>query len=173
MLKFLICVLTFSFSAPFKAHSSELKVGDMAPTFQLKTHEGKEFKLEDRRGKWTILYFYPKAETPGCTKQACAFRDSIKKVRDLDADVFGVSADSVEDISKFHKHHDLNFTLLSNADLKVIEAYGAKSSLLKMAKRWTYVIDPQLKIRHIDQKVDPVMDVEKTSAVIKDLQAKK
>ncbi|HEX4924046.1 MAG TPA: peroxiredoxin [Bdellovibrionales bacterium] len=147
-------------------------VGAPAPLFETKTHEGSSFNLQDRKGKWTILYFYPKAETPGCTKQACAFRDSIKQVRALNADVFGVSADSVEAVAKFHKKENLNFTLLSDPELKVIEAYGAKGTVLPLAKRWTYVIDPQLVIRHVDEDVDPTLDAERTANVIKGLQAK-
>jgi thioredoxin-dependent peroxiredoxin len=152
------------------AHADDLKVGDTAPLFQIKTHEGKDFTLEDRKGHWTILYFYPMAETPGCTKQACAFRDAIKKVKELNAEVFGISADSVESINKFRTHHDLKFTLLSDPELKAINAYGAKKLALKMANRYTYIVGPDLKIKYVDLKVDPVLDVERTTAKIKELQ---
>src|SRR6185437_3469867 len=82
--------------------SDELKVNDLAPTFATQTHEGKPFALQSRKGQWTVLYFYPKAETPGCTRQACAFRDSIAKIRSQGADVFGISADSVKAQADFH-----------------------------------------------------------------------
>lgn len=83
----LICILGVSMFA----RGSELKVGDAAPEVKLQTDEGKPFDLAQRKGQWTVLYFYPKAETPGCTKQACAFRDSISKIHELKAEVYGVS----------------------------------------------------------------------------------
>jgi peroxiredoxin Q/BCP len=167
-MKFLCCVCFLFFSS--FSFAGELKVGDNAPIFSLKTHDNKDFKLSDRKGKWTVLYFYPKAETPGCTKQACAFRDSIKLIQDLNADVFGVSSDSVEDIAKFRKKENLNFTLLSDSEGEVIEKFGAKMTLMKMAKRWTYIIDSDLKVRHIEKNVDPVADVINTAKKIKELQ---
>lgn len=155
------------------AHAADVKVGDQAPTFKIKTHEGIEFDLNSRKGKWTVLYFYPKAETPGCTKQACAFRDSVNKIRDEDADVFGVSADTVEDQAKFHKNHHLNFTLLADGNLDVIKLYGTKMPVMNMSQRWTFVIDPSLKIRAVDKKVDPVKDAEKVAEIIKKLKTTK
>jgi peroxiredoxin Q/BCP len=152
--------------------AEDLKVGTPAPLFQLQTHEGKKFDLRDRKGKWTILYFYPKAETPGCTKQACAFRDSLKKVRELGAEVFGVSADPVDAIARFHEKHHLNFTLLADPKLKVIGEYGTRMPVLSLSKRWTFIVDPELKIRHIERDVDPVKDAERTAAKIRELQAK-
>lgn len=152
------------------AKAADLKVGDQAPVFQITTHEGKTFSMESRKGAWTVLYFYPKADTPGCTKQACAFRDSIKTIRDLNADIFGVSIDSVEDQAAFHKKYHLNFTLLADAKGDVAKAYGTKMPLLPMSKRWTFIIDPGLKIRHIDQGVDPVKDAPNTAAKLAELQ---
>lgn len=133
-------------------------VGQTVPLFEAKDHEGKTFKLADRKGKWTVIFFYPKAGTPGCTKQACAFRDSISKIKELNAEVYGISADSVEDLAKFHKEHKLKFALLSDADLKIIKLFDVKMMGVDMARRWTYILDPELVIRSIDTKVDPVMD---------------
>ncbi len=147
----------------FQANAAELKVGDSAPLFSTQTHEGKSFELASRRGKWTVLYFYPKAQTPGCTKQACAFRDSIDVIRKLDAEVYGVSSDTVQDQAKFHKHEHLNFPLLADADLKIISAYGTKLPGLNFSRRWTFIIDPELKVRSIDHDVDPVLDAKKTA----------
>jgi len=155
------------------AHSADVKIGDSAPLFKLKNHEGVLFDLADRKGKWTILFFYPKAETPGCTKQACAFRDSVNKIREQDADVFGISADTVEDQAQFHKHHHLNFALLADDKMDAIQAYGTKMPVLKMSKRWTFIIDPELKIRAIDKDVDPVKDAEKVAQMIKELKSEK
>lgn len=148
------------------AHAADLKVGDPAPLFSAKTQENKDFNLADRKGQWTVLYFYPKAGTPGCTKQACAFRDSIQKIRDQGADVYGISADTVEAQAGFHKEHHLNFTLLADPEDKVVNLYGSKMPLLKMSKRWTFIIDPNLKIRGIQKDVDPVMDADRVAKEI-------
>lgn len=147
----------------------DVKVNDPAPLFSVKTQDGSDFNLASRKGQWTVLYFYPKADTPGCTKQACTLRDNIDKIRAQGADVFGVSADSVEAQAAFHKKHRLNFTLLADADDKVIEMYGVKMPMLKMAKRWTFIIDPDLKVRKIIKDVDPVKDSLKTAEQIAEL----
>lgn len=155
------------------AAAEQLQVGDSAPTFQVKTHSGGDFDLNARRGNgWTVLYFYPKAGTPGCTAQACAFRDAIQAIRQQGAEVYGISTDSVADLANFHREHKLGFTLLSDPDAKVIEAYGAKMPVLTMAKRWTFLIDPDLKVRRIDDDVDPAMDAQKVAAALKQLQTK-
>ncbi len=149
--------------------ASELSPGDQAPVFSAKTHEGKDFDLNSRKGKWTVLYFYPKADTPGCTKQACAFRDSIKVIRKQDADVYGVSIDTVEDQAKFHEKHHLNFTLLADAKADVVMKYGTKMPDKELSQRWTFIIDPSLKIRAVDRQVDPVKDAEKVAKLISDM----
>jgi len=151
--------------------AAELKVGDPAPGINLKTDEGKDFDLESRKGRWTVLYFYPKAETPGCTKQACAFRDGISEIRVLGAEVFGVSADGVNALRKFKANHNLNFTLLADPGLDVIMKYGTKMLLLKMSKRRTFIIGPDLKIRVIDKHVDPVLDSKRVAEMLRKLQA--
>ncbi len=158
--------------SPLAHAASDLKVGDTAPVFTVKTQEGKDFNLADRKGQWTVLYFYPKAGTPGCTKQACAFRDNIEKIRSQGADVFGISADTVEAQAAFHKEHHLTFTLLADPDDKVVNLYGSKMPVLKMSKRWTFLIDPSLKIRSIAKDVDPVMDSERVAKEIAELQGK-
>jgi thioredoxin-dependent peroxiredoxin len=151
------------------ADAAAAKVGDTAPSFTTKTHAGEDFSLESRKGKWTVLYFYPKAETPGCTTQACAFRDNLKKITAQDAEVYGISTDTVENQKKFHEHHKLNFTLLADPDATITEKFGTKMLALKMAKRWTYIIGPDLKIKSIDQDVDPAMDATKVAAKIAEL----
>jgi len=143
--------------------AAELKVGDTAPEFSLSKQNGEKFDLNSRKGLWTVLYFYPKAETPGCTKQACAFRDNIKKIRQLGAEVYGVSVNSVEDQAAFGKNHQINFDLLADAEAKVTELYGVKMMMMKMSKRWTFVLDPTLKIRSIDKDVDPVKDADRVA----------
>ena len=152
--------------------AGDLVLNKPAPLFKLQTHEGVEFNLSSRKGKWTVLYFFPKAETPGCTKQACAFRDNIKKIRSLDADVFGISTDSVSSQAAFHKNHHLNFILLADDKAEVTKLYGSKMPVLSMSKRWTFIIDPDLNIKNIDKDVDPIMDADKVAKKIIELKAK-
>jgi peroxiredoxin Q/BCP len=148
------------------ARAAELKTGDAAPEFKAKTDSGADFDLASRKGQWTVLYFYPKAETPGCTKQACAYRDNIKKVQAQGAEIYGISADDVTSQAKFKKNHQLNFTLLADPDETVIKAYGTKMMMLPMSKRWTFIIGPDLKIRSVQKDVDPAVDALKTAELI-------
>ena len=148
------------------AHAAELKAGDPAPLFTAKTHDGKDFALKDRKGQWTVLYFYPKAGTPGCTKQACAFRDGIAAIRAEGADVFGISTDTVESQAEFHRDEHLSFTLLADPEGEVTNAYGAKMPILTMSKRWTFIIDPTLTIRQVQHDVDPAEDAQRVAAEI-------
>jgi peroxiredoxin Q/BCP len=150
--------------------ASELKLGDPAPGFKLQTDDGASVDLQSRKGKWTVLYFYPKADTPGCTKQACAFRDNIGPIRKLGAEIFGVSADNVDALKKFKKNHALNFPLLADPGLDAIHAYGTKMPVMNMSKRWTFIIGPDLKIRAIEKDVDPVLDAQKVAEALKKLQ---
>jgi len=150
--------------------ASELKLGDRAPGFKLQTDEGADFDLQLRKGKWTVLYFYPKADTPGCTKQACAFRDNIGQIRKLGAEIFGVSADSIEALKRFKKNHALNFPLLADPELAAINAYGTKMPVVSMSKRWTFIIGPDLRIRAIEKDVDPVLDAQHVAEALKKLQ---
>ena len=172
ILSTLIAMASTSFTTGAVA-STALKVGDAAPEVELKTHEGENFSLQSRKGKgWTILYFYPKAGTPGCTKQACAFRDAADQIKKQNAEVFGVSTDTVEKLAAFQKEHKLTFTLLADPDAKVTQAYGVKLPVVKLAKRWTFVIDPELKVRHINDKVDPLLDAKQVIATLQSLQEK-
>lgn len=157
-----LCSLVLSITA----QATDLKEGDQAPLFKSKLHTGEEFALESQRGKWVVLYFYPKADTPGCTKQACAFRDSIKKITDLNAVVYGVSVDSQEDQMKFHKKHGLKFSLVADEKGDVTRLYGSKMPLVNMSKRWTFVLDKNLVIKKIYKDVDPVKDAETVATFI-------
>jgi peroxiredoxin Q/BCP len=152
--------------------AADLKLGDPAPGLKLKTDSGADFDLKSRKGQWTVLYFYPKADTPGCTKQACAFRDNIANIRRLGAEIYGVSADSVEAVKNFKEKYSLNFVLLADPGLDAIMAYGTKMPVVGVSKRWTIVIGPDLRIRAIEKDVDPVLDAERIAAMLKDLQAK-
>lgn len=154
----------------FFSHAEDLKINDAAPVFSATVQDGSRFDLAKRKGKWTVLFFYPKAGTPGCTKQVCAFRDGINKIRALGADVFGISTDTAAEQLIFHKEHRLNFNLLADHDGQVTELYGAKMPLLKMSKRWTFILDTELKIRDIMKDVDPVMDSSRVAKKISELQ---
>jgi peroxiredoxin Q/BCP len=167
-----IFFITIIFSMLFQLSciATDLKVNDPAPIFKAQTQNGESFDLTNRKGKWTVLYFYPKAGTPGCTKQACAFRDSISKIRALGADVYGISADTVSDQAAFHKEHKLTFDLLADPESKVVNLYGSKMLMVNMSKRWTFILDPDLKIRNIMKDVDPMLDSARVASEITELQ---
>src|ERR1041385_4775492 len=107
-----------------KAASGDVKVGQKAPDFAVTNDKGEKVKLSDLKGKKVVLYFYPKDDTPGCTKEACAFRDGIDEIKKHGAVVIGVSVDSVDSHKKFKNKFDLNFPLHSDTDKKMVEAYG-------------------------------------------------
>lgn len=157
------------FILPLSVFAADLKIGDTVPAFTTKTYEGKTFDIQSRKGKWTVLYFYPKAETPGCTKQACAFRDDIEMIRKQGADLFGISTDTVEAQAAFHENHKLNFTLLADPDAQVTEMFGSKMPAVKASKRWTFIIGPDLKIRALEKDVDPAKDAQRVAKQIGDL----
>lgn len=143
-----------------------------APIFSAKNQDGADFNLESRRGVgYTVLFFYPKAGTPGCTKQACAFRDSVKVIRKMGAEVYGISADSVAAQKKFHDEHKMTFDLLSDEDVKIISLYGVKMPVFSMAKRQTFVLDKELVVRKHYEDVDPAIDAKNVAADILALQA--
>lgn len=145
-------------------------VGKSGPTFVAKNQDGKEFKLESRKGKgYTVLFFYPKAGTPGCTKQACAFRDSIKVIRNEGAEVYGISADDVANQKKFHDEHKMTFDLISDAEGKIIKAYDVKMPVVSMAKRQTFILDGDLIIRKHFEDVDPALDAKNVAKAIAEL----
>ena len=129
-----------------------LKIGDDAPTFTLPDSQGNQVSLSDYKSKWVVLYFYPKDDTPGCTKQACQFRDDFKTLEALGAKVIGVSIDDSFSHKKFAEKYNLPFTLLSDTDKKVIKDYGASSLLF--TKRISYLIDKGVIIK-VYPKVDP------------------
>jgi thioredoxin-dependent peroxiredoxin len=125
-------------------------VGSAAPDFSLYSQSGEMVHLKDFLGsKPVVLFFYPKDDTPGCTKQACAFRDDYEGFGKLDAEVMGISSDSVESHRSFAAKHDLPFTLLSDEEGKVRRLYGVPASLGLFPGRVTYVIDKEGVVRHL------------------------
>ncbi len=127
----------------------EPKVGDMAPDFKLPSTRGKDMTLKEHRGKDVILYFYPKDDTPGCTAEACGFRDMYDSLVGKDTEVIGVSMDSDGSHKDFAAKHQVPFPLVSDPEGKLARSYGATGTLvglLGMTKRITYVINKQGKI---------------------------
>ena len=137
----------------------QLKIGQKAPAFALPNQDGKIMKLSDFKGKKVVLYFYPKDDTPGCTKESCAFRDGLDEIHSSGAVVLGISGDSVDSHKKFVKKFNLNFPLLSDEKKTVLQAYGVwKEKSLYGRKfmgieRTTFIIDEQGKLDDIFQKV--------------------
>jgi len=137
----------------------ELVVGDVAPDFELPASSGKNVKLSSLRGKRVVLYFYPADDTPGCTREACAFRDNLPKFDGMDAVVLGVSSDSLESHAKFISKYSLNFTLLSDEGLSAHKKYGTWKEKNNYGRtymgteRSTFVIGPDGRIKKIFRKV--------------------
>ena len=133
-----------------------LSTGDLAPEFELRDQHGEIRRLTDSRGCWTVLYFYPRDDTPGCTREACSFRDSIETLWNLEVELFGVSTDSVESHVAFARKYDLPFPLLSDPDGATAKAYGAYRNLgvLRFARRQTFLVDPTGRIARIYRSVD-------------------
>lgn len=138
-----------------------MEIGSKAPEFNLLDSNGKKHSLSDFSGKNVVLYFYPKDDTPGCTIEACEFRDSNEDLKNLDAVVIGISKDEGESHRKFIEKYNLNFLLLSNPDSKVIEAYESWGERKFMGKTYmgtmrnTFVIDKKGKIAAILKDVNP------------------
>lgn len=145
-------------------------VGSPAPEFELADQTGQLHSLEDYQNQWVVLYFYPKDETPGCTTEACEFRDNIFAYRDLNAQILGVSLDDVESHKAFAENHSLPFPLLADTDGETSMAYGVKTRMFGMtvAKRQTFIIGPD---GAIAKHYDTVKPAEHSKQVLADLKA--
>ena len=139
------------------AQLAQIKVGSKAPNFTLSDQNSIQHQLSDYEGSWVILYFYPKDDTPGCTTQACDFRDAVKRIIASKSNVFGVSLDSVESHKRFADKNNLPFSLLSDESGEVSEAYDSLNNFMsfKSAKRNTFIIDPDGKVAKIYLSVKP------------------
>ena len=156
----------FSFSTLSGKSNIELKVGDAAPLFSLKDQDKNTHKLSDYLGKKVVLYYFPKADTPGWTIQACGFRDIYDKYKKNDIIVFGLSYDSSRSLKKFKKKYNLPFDLLSDSKKEVAVQYGANSPL--WTKRITFVVNEKGKIEKIYRKMNVNTHAEKIlSEIIK------
>ena len=139
-----------------------LRVGHKAPDFRLPDQNGKTHSLSDYRGKWVLLYFYPKDDTPGCTKEACAIRDNLPKFKSLNLDVLGISTDSIKSHKKFAEKYELPFTLLSDEKKEVLKKYGVLG-------RTSFLINPKGGIFKIYENVKPDAHAEEVLGDMADL----
>ncbi len=155
---FYIAVLLLAFFGyrNYAIASDILQMGDDAPSFTLNDAQGQTHYLSDYAGKYLVLYFYPKDDTPGCTKEACQFRDDMVQLEKLEAKVVGISVDSSESHANFAKKYHLPFPLLADPKGKVAESYHALTNfyVVKIAKRYTFLINPVGKIAKIYTNVD-------------------
>lgn len=131
-----------------------LRSGTKAPNFKLQSTTGKIFELyKDLNQEAAVIYFYPKDFTPGCTKEACSFRDNLNFFKDLNIRIIGISTDSISTHQKFIKEHDLQFELLSDEDGEVSKLYKAYIPFVNLSKRITYLIDKEHKIKAVYQEL--------------------
>jgi thioredoxin-dependent peroxiredoxin len=155
-----------------------IEVGAQAPDFEAADQDGMVHRLEGYRGRWVVLYFYPKDDTPGCTTQACGFRDSLASLQALDAVVLGVSADDAAAHRKFAAKHGLNFPLLVDPEKAMIEAYGVWVEKTMYGKRYmgvsrsTFLIAPDGAVARIWPKVDVKGHADEVRAALLEEKAK-
>ena len=159
-------------SAAVAASTDPPAAGGRAPNFRLKTNEGKKASLKDYRGKWVILYFYPKDFTGGCTLEAHNFQSDLPKYENLNAVILGVSVDSVETHQAFCAKEGLNFKLLADTDAKVSTKYGSvmENKGVKRSARNTFLINPDGKIVRVFVKVKPAGHSEEVLAALNEEQ---
>jgi thioredoxin-dependent peroxiredoxin len=148
--------------------------GTAAPEFSLPDQSGAPRRLTEWRGRWVVLYFYPKDDTPGCTTEACSFRDDISVITALGAQVVGISVDDTVSHKAFAEKHRLPFPLLSDATAEAAKRYGAVSDwlVMKVAKRYTFIIDPAGRIAKVYLAVDPSRHSQEIVADLKLLQGR-
>lgn len=158
-MKTAISIVPFLFLllAGVAALAEQPAAGEAAPDFELKDQDGEMHSIEDYRGQWVALYFYPKDDTPGCTTEACEFRDNIFAFRKANCQILGVSLDDEESHKAFAEKHGLPFPLLADTQGTTADAYGVKSKFMgiTVAKRQTFLIDPDGNVAMHYDKVDP------------------
>lgn len=149
-----------------------LAAGAMAPGVEGIDQHGAPFRLSDLRGRWVILYFYPMDETLGCTAEACAFRDDWESLRMMGAEVVGVSTQGPESHRKFAEHHRLPFRLVADPEKRIARTYDVLG-LLGLARRVTYLVDPEGRIRDAYRsEVNPTSHIERAKKLLRELGAK-
>lgn len=162
----LVCSSACAPKEPPPRGTTHLEPISVAPDFTAPDETGTPRRLSELRGRPVVLYFYPKDGTPGCTREACAFRDEWQRLQATGAQVLGVSLDSVESHAAFKRAHDLPFSLLSDPDGKVLEAYGVPRNAKGYASRTTFIIDAKGIIRRIFPEVDPAVHVREVLEVL-------
>ena len=147
-------------------------VGSAAPEFELADQNGQRHRLGDYAGRWLVLYFYPRDDTPGCTKEACRFRDDIGVLGELNAAVVGVSVDDTKSHAEFARKYELPFPLLSDPDGKTAVAYGSLLNLgvARFARRHTFIIAPDGRIAARFDTVDPARHIQEVAQSLRALQ---
>jgi peroxiredoxin Q/BCP len=149
---------------------TKVKEGDTAPDFDGPTSDGSRLGLKNFVGKKNVvLYFYPKDDTPGCTKEACSFRDNLDSIRRMGAEIIGVSLDSVESHRKFASKYNLPFPLISDKEKRLAQAYGVLKDTGTSASRVTFIIDKAGKVAKVFPKVDVTKHTEEVVAALKEL----
>jgi peroxiredoxin Q/BCP len=168
-----VCVLSLLASGA-GAFSEPPEVGKPAPAFNLMSHEGKEVNLNNYRGKWVVLYFYPKDFTSGCTVEARNFQRDIAKYEKANAVILGVSVDDVSSHKSFCEKEGLNFKLLADTEAKTSEAYASVMEYngKKLSARNTFIIDPKGNVAKVFMKVSPMSHSEEVLAALAELQKK-
>ena len=153
----LIFAVLLAFATAGFAQAQDVSEGAAAPDFELRDQDGQLHSIEDYRGQWVALYFYPKDDTPGCTTEACEFRDNIFAFKNLDCQILGVSLDDEESHKAFSEKHGLPFPLLADTSGTTADAYGVKGKFgsVSIAKRQTFLIDPEGNVARHYEKVDP------------------
>ncbi|WP_407275838.1 peroxiredoxin [Halothiobacillus sp. DCM-1] len=167
-----LCAVMLSVGQP--AAAAPLEAGQAAPAFTLLNQAGQPVSLSAYRGKWLVLYFYPKDFTSGCTTEAQSFRDAVPSIEAMGVSVVGISEDSVASHAAFEKAYNLNYTLLADENGKVAAAYDSLYDLFglaKIAKRHTFIIDPQGKIAARFLDVDPAQNPQQVITTLKRLMA--
>ena len=169
----LLAVVSLSLGGLISARAAETpKIGDAAPLIEAQDQDGRIWRLADalRQGA-VVLYFYPKDDTPGCTKQACGFRDDIAALRELSVQVVGVSRDDAESHKKFREKHGLTFPLLVDVDGKVTEAFGAAAPDRPRSRRVSFLIGRDGKIQHVTDGRDAQVHLDEIRAATKKLKS--
>jgi thioredoxin-dependent peroxiredoxin len=168
-----ICVIILGYLAisPTLAEESDMQIDMPAPAFTLQDQNAVQRNLADYRGHWVVLYFYPKDDTPGCTTEACHFRDDYVEIKKLGADILGVSIDSEKSHAAFARKFSLPFPLLADKDGAVAKQYGALWGIwpVRFARRHTFLINPEGNIARIYRNVDPSKHSAELIAAIKEL----
>jgi len=170
MKNLLLVLLSMAFSSHVLAEDPIME-GSEAPSFNLQDQNGVSHTLDEYRGQWLAIYFYPKDDTPGCTTEACNFRDNIYAFKAIDAAVVGISVDDVASHKEFSEKYKLPFTILADPDGNTAKAYGVLKDykLMKLASRQSFLVDPEGIIAKHYSDVDPDTHTEEVLADIKTL----